>query len=58
MRLLGLRLLNVRAHANTSLTFAPKVNLIYGPNGAGKTNILEGIHYLCLAKSFIASKDT
>jgi DNA replication and repair protein RecF len=39
------------------LPFAPEVNLLHGPNGAGKTNVLEAIHYLCLSKSFIASRD-
>ena len=58
MVLTSLRLHSFRAHAETQLTFAPEVNLLHGPNGAGKTNILEAIHYLCLTKSFLASKDT
>jgi DNA replication and repair protein RecF len=33
------------------------VNLLYGPNGVGKTNVLEAVHYLCLTKSFTASRD-
>ena len=57
MILRSVRLLAFRAHAETTVPFAPKVNLLHGPNGAGKTNILEAIHYLCLSKSFIASKD-
>ncbi|GIV58801.1 MAG: DNA replication and repair protein RecF [Rhodothermaceae bacterium] len=57
MILRELRLHAFRAHAETRLTFAPKVNLLVGPNGAGKTNVLEAIHYLCLTKSFIASND-
>ncbi len=57
MILTDLRLHDFRAHAETSVTFAPKVNLLVGPNGAGKTNLLEAIHYLCLSKSFIASQD-
>lgn len=52
-----LRLHSFRAHAETQVSFAPKVNLLHGPNGAGKTNILEAIHYLCLSKSFLASQD-
>lgn len=47
----------MRAHADTTLTFAPGINLLYGPNGAGKTNILEAIHYLCLSKSFLTNVD-
>jgi DNA replication and repair protein RecF len=46
-----------RAHDETKLSLAPSVNLLYGPNGAGKTNVLEAVHYLCLTKSFTASRD-
>lgn len=52
-----LRLSSFRAHSETRLAFAPKVNLIFGPNGAGKTNVLEAIHYLALSKSFLAPSD-
>ena len=52
-----LRLRSFRAHDETELTMAPSVNLLYGPNGAGKTNVLEAVHYLCLTKSFTASRD-
>lgn len=52
-----LRLLSFRAHRETDVGLAPKLNLIYGPNGAGKTNLLEAVHYLCLTKSFLASQD-
>lgn len=58
MHIRSLRLVSFRAHADSTLRFAPKVNLLYGPNGAGKTNVLEAIHYLCLGKSFLASKDS
>ena len=34
------------------------MNLFLGDNGEGKTNILEGISYLCLSKSFYAVNDT
>jgi DNA replication and repair protein RecF len=33
------------------------VNIFLGDNGEGKTNILEGISYLCLSKSFFAMSD-
>jgi DNA replication and repair protein RecF len=52
-----LRLLSFRAHADTQVSFAPGINLLYGANGSGKTNILEAIHFLCLSKSFVASRD-
>ena len=58
MILRSLRLRSFRAHEETEVAFAPKVNLLYGPNGVGKTNVLEAIHYLCLSKSFLASRDT
>lgn len=58
MTLHSLRLRSFRAHIETEATFAPKINVLYGPNGAGKTNVLEAIHYLCLTKSFLASRDT
>ena len=57
MILRTLRLHSFRAHAETTLELAPKINLLHGPNGAGKTNVLEAIHYLCLTKSFTASTD-
>ena len=57
MTLQSLRLLSFRAHDESRAHFVPKVNLIYGPNGSGKTNLLEAIHYLCLSKSFLASRD-
>ncbi len=52
-----LRLRSFRAHAESEFSLAPSINLLYGPNGAGKTNVLEAIHYLCLTKSFTASRD-
>jgi DNA replication and repair protein RecF len=57
MVLRSLHLRAFRAHAETTCTLAPSVNLLYGPNGAGKTNVLEAVHYLCLTKSFTASRD-
>jgi len=48
-----LRIRNMRAHVNSTVTLSPGINLLYGPNGAGKTNILEAVHYLCLSKSFL-----
>ena len=57
MEIQRLRLLSFRAHADSHLHFAPKINLIYGPNGAGKTNLLEAVHYLALSKSFLVASD-
>ncbi|WP_243664306.1 AAA family ATPase [Rhodothermus marinus] len=58
MLLRSLRVRNFRAHEDTRVTFASRINLIGGPNGAGKTNLLEAIHYLCLSKSFLAAQDS
>jgi DNA replication and repair protein RecF len=57
MHLRSLCLTSFRAHEETALDLAPKINLFYGPNGAGKTNVLEAVHYLCLTKSFLTSTD-
>jgi len=57
MILRTLRLRSFRAHAESEFELAPSINLFYGPNGAGKTNVLEAVHYLCLTKSFTASRD-
>lgn len=57
MILRTLRLRSFRAHAESACEFAPSMNLLYGPNGVGKTNVLEAVHYLCLTKSFTASRD-
>ena len=58
MLLRKLTLRQFRAHAHSELAFAPGINLIHGPNGAGKTNVLEAVHYLCIGRSFVASKDS
>ncbi len=57
MHLRSLRVRSFRAHSETEVAFAPKVNLLHGPNGAGKTNLLEAVHLLCLSKSFLTSHD-
>lgn len=31
--------------------------MITGPNGAGKTSLIDGIHYLCMSKSFCVNSD-
>ncbi len=36
---------------------APGINLVAGPNGHGKSNLLESVHYLCLAHSPRTRKD-
>lgn len=52
MRLIELRLENLRNIASLDLQLAPGMNLFIGPNGAGKTTILEGAYVLSHAQSF------
>ena len=47
-----------RNHEKTHIECSSGANVFLGDNGEGKTNILEGISYLCLAKSFFAANDT
>jgi len=49
---------NFRNHSSTLIDCSPSINLFLGNNGEGKTNILEGISYFCLAKSFYAASDS
>ncbi|MCC6815422.1 MAG: DNA replication/repair protein RecF [Saprospiraceae bacterium] len=41
------------------LSFNPKpgINFIIGNNGVGKTNILDGIHFCCMTKSYFHHSD-
>ncbi|HSE26697.1 MAG TPA: SMC family ATPase [Gemmatimonadales bacterium] len=45
MRLLRLRLLNFRQHADTEIELGEGLTGIVGPNGAGKSTLLEAIAY-------------
>ena len=58
MKLQRLVLESFRNHEQTVVDCSSGVNLFLGDNGEGKTNILEGISYLCLSKSFYAVNDT
>ena len=58
MKLQRLVLETFRNHQQTAIDCSLGVNLFLGDNGEGKTNILEGISYLCLSKSFFAANDT
>ncbi|MGD1044047.1 MAG: DNA replication/repair protein RecF [Bacteroidota bacterium] len=58
MKLQRLVLETFRNHEQTIIDCSMGVNLFLGDNGEGKTNILEGISYLCLSKSFYAVNDT
>ena len=51
------KLQNFRNHEETSVEWAPHMNVIIGPNGAGKTNLIDAIHYLCMTRSFNSNSD-
>ena len=53
----NLVLKNFRNHDYRNFDFKEGLNLITGENAVGKTNIIEGIYYLSLAKSFRTSED-
>jgi DNA replication and repair protein RecF len=57
MRIQSIQLQNFRNHQDTTVSWAPHLNLITGPNGAGKTNLIDAIHYLCMARSFAGSSN-
>ncbi len=57
MQLTRLLLRQFRNHAETALEFSSGLNLLLGDNGEGKTNVLEGISYLCLGRSFHGASD-
>ena len=58
MKLQHILLETFRNHQKTLVECSSGVNLFLGDNGEGKTNILEGISYLCVTKSFFAASDT
>jgi len=58
LKLQRLVLESFRNHKQTIVDCSLGVNLFLGDNGEGKTNILEGISYLCLSKSFFSVNDT
>jgi DNA replication and repair protein RecF len=49
---------NFRNHSSTLIDCSPGVNIFFGNNGEGKTNILEGISYFCLSKSYYSASDS
>jgi DNA replication and repair protein RecF len=55
VRLLRLRLENLRAFQSLDLELADSWNVFIGPNGAGKTTVLEAAYLLSHARSFRAA---
>jgi len=57
MRIDRLTLHHFRNLHGLDLRPAPGINLVAGPNGHGKSNLLESLHFLCLAHSPRTRKD-
>lgn len=53
----NLKIFNFKNHSEKSFDFSPEINCFVGNNGAGKTNILDALHYLSMAKSFLGNLD-
>ncbi len=52
-----LQLFNFKNHTEQLFDFSPEINCFVGNNGAGKTNILDALHYISMAKSFLGNSD-
>ncbi len=50
MRIDSLDIVNFKNIEEASLEFSGGVNCLLGMNGMGKSNLLEAIHFLCLAR--------
>ena len=53
----NLKIFNFKNHSEKSFDFSQEINCFVGNNGAGKTNILDALHYLSMAKSFLGNLD-
>ena len=53
----NLKIINFKNHPEKSFDFSSEINCFVGNNGAGKTNILDALHYLSMAKSFLGNLD-
>ena len=52
-----LSLVNFKNHPERNFEFSKQINCFVGDNGVGKTNVLDALHYLSMAKSFLGNKD-
>lgn len=53
-----LSLFNFRNYDAVNIKLSKNINIFYGKNAQGKTNILEGIYFLGLAKSYRTRNDS
>lgn len=58
MYLKNLTLRHFRNYEEVEIGFSERINCFTGLNGSGKTNLLDGIHYLSLCKSFLNPLDS
>ena len=57
MIITNLKIQNFKNHKERDFDFSKQINCFVGNNGVGKTNILDALHYLSMAKSFLGNKD-
>ena len=57
MIITNLKIQNFKNHQERDFEFSKQINCFVGNNGVGKTNILDALHYLSMAKSFLGNKD-
>lgn len=57
MHLETITLTHFRNYSHREIAFASGINLLAAPNGHGKTNLLEAIHFACLAHSQRTRRD-
>lgn len=50
-------ILNFKNIASAHLEFSPGVNCLLGMNGMGKSNLLDSIHFLCMARPMASVPD-
>ncbi|MDL1913449.1 MAG: DNA replication/repair protein RecF [Bergeyella sp.] len=57
MRVNDLSVTHFKNHKEQYFLFSPEINCFVGNNGVGKTNLLDALHYLSMAKSFLGNRD-
>lgn len=58
MRLDEISILNFKNIAEAEISFCPGINCLIGDNGMGKSNMLEGVYYLSMMRSFLRLPDS
>ena len=56
MRIVNIRIRDVRSLGDLTVEPGAGINLLIGPNGSGKTSFLEAVHILSLGRSFRTRK--